>query len=341
MIRTRVTQTLALPAFVPGGKLGHAYRGLLPVWMLCAAMAAWSQTAPGFSGPRRPTIMSGAVPSAQPAADTPASAQYRFITIGVPGSADAQAYAINDAGLVTGFYEDASSNYHGFVWQAGSFQTVDYPGAAYTYLFATNGHGVVIGFYGNGTTNHAVTYSVQSGTWTALPDIPGYSANQGYGINDAGAAVGNAYQGSTNIAWIWEPTTHSYYAMDVPGAAQYSTEPNAINDKGEAVGYFADTSGVYHGFLEQGNTYTTIDAPGATDTFAYGINNGGTIVGEWNDAAGAPQGFILTSGGLFTAVDYPGPEGTALEGINERGDISGAYVENPSGSLKAFIALRR
>ena len=344
MIRTRVTRTLALAGLVPAGKLSHLNRSLLPVLALCLATAAWSQSTLGPKGPHRPG-MTGTVPSTAPAADAPASAAYKFITIGVPGSADAQAYAINNARLVSGFYEDASSSsvYHGFVWQNGTFQTVDYPGALYTYLFAVNNHGIAIGLYGDGTVEHAVMYSVPGGTWTVLPDIPGYSENEGYGINDAGVAVGNTYSTdfSTNVAWIWDPGTSAYSFFTVPGAAQYSAEPNGINDKGQIVGYFSDTSGVTLGFLEQAGAYTTFAAPGESATYPFGINNGGTIGGQWNDAAGAAQGFVLTSGGLFTTVDYPGPELTAVEGINDHGDICGTYVDDPSGARRAYIGLRK
>jgi uncharacterized membrane protein len=294
--------------------------------------------------------MSGVTPSAKPAADTPASAQYKFITIGVPGSNSAWAWGINNAGLVTGNYQDASSIWHGFVLQNGAFQTVDYPGAVYTYLFGVNNLGVAIGLYEDTTDHeHAAMYSVSAGTWTVLPQVPNTSNNEGYGINDAGFAVGDAYSADydTSVAWIWDPNASAYSLFSVPGSAPSSTGSTAINDYGQMVGAYCtaepcyNDSGVYFGFLKQGNTYATIDPPGASGTRACGINNSGTIVGEWYDDAGASQGFILTSSGLFTTVDYPGPELTTILGINGRGDISGNYVENPSGALRAFIGLRQ
>jgi len=342
MIQTKVARPLALAGFIPARKLTHAHCGLLPVLALCLATAAWSQTALGLKGPHRPSSMPGVIPLAKPAAETPASAHYKFITIGVPGSPNAQTDGINDARLASGFYQDASYNYHGFVWQAGAFQTVDYPGALYTVLGPTNNLGVVMGYYGDGTAEHAVMYSVLGGTWTVIPDIPGYPENEGYGINRAGVAVGNAYSAdfSTNVAWVWYPSKSAYSPFSDPDAAQYGTYPSAINDKGQVAGYFYDASAVTHVFLKQGGTYTTIDAPGATYIYAYGINNSGTIVGEWGDAAGAAQGFILTSGGIFTTVDYPGPEVSNVEAINDHGDISGTYVDNPSGARRAYIGLR-
>jgi len=283
--------------------------------------------------------MPGAIPPASPAADTPAAARYSFVTIGVPASPDAQASGINNVGLVAGSYEDSSAVTHGFIWTAGAFQTVDYPGAAYTYLELANSQGVAIGYYGDGnSTEHAVMY--WNGTWTALPDIPGYSENEGYGINASGEAVGNAYQGTTSVAWVWHPGTSAYSFFTEPEAAQYGTYTSGITDKGQVVGPFQDPSGVWHGFLKDGDTYTTFDVPGASYTYPLGINNSGTIVvGEWNANGGPLQGFLLTKGS-FTILDYPGPAPTAIEGVNDRGDISGAYADR-NGATKAFVAYRR
>ena len=348
MIPMKITRTSTLAGFDPVGKLSHSYRSLLPVLVFCLATAAWSQSTLGPNGRHLPLSTPGVVPSAKPEADTPASSRYKFVTIGVAGSNSAWAWGINNAGLVSGHYEDASSIVHGFVWQNGVLQTVDYPGAVYTYLHAVNNQGVAAGLYEDTSdTEHAVIYSVGGGTWTVLPDVPGYPNNEGYGINDGGAAVGDAYSAdySTSVAWIWDPNTSAYSFFTVLGSAQYSTSSTGINDKGQIAGSFCTTepcyndSDEYFGFLKQGNTYTTIDPPGASGARACGINNDGTIVGEWWDAAGAPQGFVLTSSGVLTIVDYPGPELTTILGINGRGDISGNYVENPSGALRAFIGI--
>ena len=350
MSPTKVTRTLTLAGFVPAGKLSHSYRSLLPLLALCLATAAWSQTRSGPNERHGPLTKPDRVNTARPAADTQASSQYRFITIGVSGSPSAWAWGINSARLVTGNYQDASSSsvWHGFVWQGGTLQTVDYPAAAYTYLFGVNNRGVAIGLYGDGVSEYAVTYTAGGGTWTVLPNIPGYPENEGYGINDAGAAVGEAFSAdySTSVAWIWDPTTQLYSFFAVPGAAQYSTNPTDINDKGQVVGSFCTVEpcyadiGIYFGFLKEGETYTTIDPPGASGARACGINNSGTIVGGWYDAAGALQGFVLTRSGILTTVDYPGPEITTILGINDRGDISGNYVAK-TGDVQAFVGFRQ
>lgn len=59
--------------------------------------------------------------------------------------------------------------------------------------------------------------------------------------------------------------------------------------------------------------------PGASRTFAYGINNTGQIVGSADD-----DGF-LDSGGDFTQIDVPGMPISYSYGINDSGQIVGGY----------------
>lgn len=335
MIRTESTQTLAPTGHVPAGKLVQSYRSLLPLLALCAATAAWSQTA-------QPT----------PAA-TPASAQYRLISIEIPGG-NATGYSgeggwcgINDAEAVTGTYRDASNNSHGFMWRNGTLHILDNPGSVDTALASINNLGVVVGNFGNLTSSQAAMYSFRSGAWSTLPDISGTPNIVGIGINDSGAAVGWAGVGEFNnnlantVSWIWDPTSQSYSFFDVPGAPQYSTFANGINDQGQVVGVFIDTSGAVHGFLKEDETYTTIDVPGATGTFAYGFNNSGTIVGAWANLSGFYEGFVRKSDGTVTLVNFPGGLATWVFNVNDRGDICGYWVDPKAGLGSPFVGYKQ
>jgi uncharacterized membrane protein len=72
------------------------------------------------------------------------------------------------------------------------------------------------------------------------------------------------------------------------------------------------------------NRFTTIDYPGATQTFVNGINSAGDIVGGWVDTAGNEHGFLLHDG-AFTSFDYPVADWTVAYGITPQGDIVGQY----------------
>jgi len=80
-----------------------------------------------------------------------------------------------------------------------------------------------------------------------------------------------------------------------------------------------------------GYSYTSLDYPGASYTQAFGINDGGTIVGVYKDASGLNHGFSL-SGGTYTPINYPGAldspiGGTLLGGVNDAGTIVGTYFD--------------
>jgi probable HAF family extracellular repeat protein len=72
-------------------------------------------------------------------------------------------------------------------------------------------------------------------------------------------------------------TGGSFTTIDAPGA-RFGTSAFDINDAGQIVGRFYDSTGS-HGFLYTGGSFTTIDLPGATGTGAIGINDAGQIVG--------------------------------------------------------------
>jgi hypothetical protein len=55
-----------------------------------------------------------------------------------------------------------------------------------------------------------------------------------------------------------------------------------------------DARGLPHGFLKDGDMFTTIDVPGATNTQAFGINAAGQIVGMFGDGTGNGYSFVAT-----------------------------------------------
>jgi probable HAF family extracellular repeat protein len=120
------------------------------------------------------------------------------------------AAAINDAGTIVGSYEGHDLNYHGFIYQDGTFTTVDAPGATATYLRGINNNGEIIGGYSTPSGNaylfpdeHGLIY--QNGTITTL-DNPGNSNTTLVGINDAGTIVGfDSYDLSGPLGFIISP----------------------------------------------------------------------------------------------------------------------------------------
>src|SRR6516225_8913297 len=70
-------------------------------------------------------------------------------------------------------------------------------------------------------------------------------------------------------------------------------------------------------------TFTTIDVPGARETFPNGINDAGQIVGYYYG-----HGFLLDVDGSYTTIDVPGAHGTYAFGINASGQIVGQIISD-------------
>ena len=85
------------------------------------------------------------------------------------------------------------------------------------------------------------------------------------------------------------------------------------------------------------NSVETIQYPGAPHSFVTGINDSGTIVGNfYNGSAGFFNGFV-TFGGTFMQLNYPGAYDTALRDINNLGQITGEQATWGEGG-RAFLA---
>jgi len=125
----------------------------------------------------------------------------------------------------------------------------------------------------------------------------------------------------------------SYVTLDIFG---FTTAPNAINNLGQITGTVTDPDGANSGFVYVDPLdYTTFAfsiASTPVDTFANGINDGGTVVGFYN-SGGHSYGFV-NDGGVLSDFSSPYAD-TVLNGINDIGDVVGSY--NASGSTNSFV----
>jgi hypothetical protein len=139
--------------------------------------------------------------------------------------------------------------------------------------------------------------------------------------------------------------------FDVPGAgtgAGQGTTPYYINDAGAITGWYADASGVNHGFLRapDGKITAPIDAPLAGNesgvgTTLFSVNRFGAIVGSSTANDQTCQSFLLAPHGTFTIIHLPlrlASQCSWADNINDAGTIAGAYVDANStvhGYLRA------
>src|SRR6476660_7798843 len=128
--------------------------------------------------------------------------------------------------------------------------------------------------------------------------------------------------------------------FDYPGTGN-NTLPQKINERGDVVGAFIDSSGVTRGFVRfsDGSFSAPIVDPNDIVGFTEGrgINNRRTVVGDYATSDGNLHGFFL-SGGTFTGFDVPGAIFTAVLSINNPGDFTGTF-SNDDVTQGAFVSV--
>jgi probable HAF family extracellular repeat protein len=180
-------------------------------------------------------------------------------------------------------------------------------------------------------------FVLDKGTYTGF-DMPGARVGTSpAGINSRGVIVGKyndgtspTGSGASEHGFIRGPRGR-FTTVDVPDAR--STALTRINDRGQMVGIYSNTTGRVgddpnrRSFLLARGEFTTISVPDAVFTQAFGINNDSHVVGEFVDTSGTGHGFLWKKG-RFTPIDMPGSAYTAALDINDRGRIVGVHVRD-------------
>jgi hypothetical protein len=285
---------------------------------------------------------------------------------------------INDKGLIAGFYGsgNAGDPNQGFLLTLpGTFTPEEFPASSQnpvtaaqvlqTQLTGLNDRGIVVGYFYN--TNNGIPVDNQfgffekNGVFTEVnnPNTPGLFGNpppnsgvlienQLIGVNDHDIAVGfyNDASGDSH-GYTYDIKTGKFSAnIDDPNALNGggSTVTAAINNKGTIVGFYTDTGpttaagAVIQGFLDKNGVFTTVDAPGATETELLGLNDHGIAVG-FDIVNGVTHGIIYnTKTGTFITLDDPNASGsTIFNGINDKGDVVGFYTD-AAGNTHGLLA---
>jgi probable HAF family extracellular repeat protein len=211
--------------------------------------------------------------------------------------------------------------------QTYSFTLLNYPGTTHpTVAYGINDRGQVMGVIGEapGYTADPVGFLYEGGTYTII-EYPGSTQTWLNGLNDRGQAVGFAFVGTELIDFIYAYGV--FTPIDLPGLA------NGMNNAGDIVGSYTDSTGTRHGYLYSGGSVQTIDVPSSPSTSAMGINDRGEIVGSYI-LGSTTHGFVY-SAGVFTMIDYPGADSTAPTAISNNGKITGAFY--PGFGPRGFI----
>lgn len=257
-----------------------------------------------------------------------------FTNIDVPGALATDPIAISSGGLVVGIYSYFTNGQTleiaGFLRYAnGQYLTLSAPGTVYTTPLAINDLGQIAGYAATETAIEGFFWTEESRfTLFEVPfSGPSTAADA---INASGQIAGD---------YLDQHIAGRYHAFIRNGAGNFTTldfgetvlvtGALALNDSGQAVGYFEDIRHRDNAFVtDSSGVVTVLPAMGRIGDFAVGINNSGVVVGySTNHFAPQAASFIRDASGNITTITLPfsNVENFTV-GINSGGEVVGAYI---------------
>ena len=137
----------------------------------------------------------------------------------------------------------------------------------------------------------------------------------------------------------------TYLTFGVPGARNISFLD--MNASLEVAGYYTDANANFHAFVRDSKgSILIIDPPGATYTDVGGINDAGTVVGNWCNAVTC-SGYLRNRDGSIISFNAPGNAcGISATAINNVGTTTGiwgdgdcnihGFVRSSDGTFTSF-----
>ncbi|MCU1293102.1 MAG: extracellular repeat protein family [Bryobacterales bacterium] len=154
---------------------------------------------------------------------------------------------------------DRAGKQHGFLLSDGNFVPIDHPGALSTWAYGINSTGDIVGY-------HIDTAGLPGGGVLGVSfDFPFSVANSVWDMSARGELVGYYTDAAKKV--------HGFLLRLDDSAMTFSANP--------------------HLGLNGSFVFTSIDYPGATATFAQGINTDEDVVGFYVDSAKKTHAFFL------------------------------------------------
>jgi YVTN family beta-propeller protein/probable HAF family extracellular repeat protein len=239
-------------------------------------------------------------------------------------------FSITDTGVIVGSALDVTGVFHGFQDVNGTFTTFDVAGSSFTELLGVPFlNGDIVGLYSTspGVFQGAV---YNNGLFTTF-NVSGASSTELNGINDGGEVVGTYLLSGVNHAFSTTCTNQSgsvvcsptVTTIDFPGAL--ATSPASLNDGGQVVGEYLDSSSVAHGFVM------------TSGPFAYVVNFGSNNVSVIDVPSSLTVATIPVGAGPYGAAISP--DGTQVYVSNANGD-SVSVIATASNTVSATIQVQ-
>ncbi len=255
--------------------------------------------------------------------------------IGTLGGQTATAYGISDTGKVAGVsgingLEDARAFfYDGATMQnLGVYQTNT--SADRSAAFAVNNANQIVG-ESSAVSTSRLAFIYQNGSMTLVGNP--FAFDSAYDINNAGKIVGSKYVGGITKSYlIGSDNASPTFIEPLGGRNSYA---RAVNNNNQVVGSadYSMNNVFQHAFLYSNGQLRDINGLNAPQSFAYGINDAGIVVGNINlTSFGDPRAFIYdgtTMRNLNSLI--PQNSGWVLQearAINNDGQIVGSGLIN-------------
>lgn len=247
----------------------------------------------------------------------------KFTFFQYPGNLPTSPLGISNKNVIVGFYTDLAGKQHGFILNNGTYATLDNPNGTSTTLYGINSSGVIVGTYFANNMNRWEAFSYENGVFTIIGPSDCINA-YAYTINDNGEIGGSCETATSYNGWILSRGT--YQTVSVPGSL--FTSVYGINDNGLAVVTWEQQGkSEVQSSLFDGTNFTTIDVPGAVDSYANGINAAGYVAYSYL-LPGSAHAAVL-SGSTYHEFNGPGCgiTYTTANGINDYHEIVGSCTK--------------
>jgi len=212
--------------------------------------------------------------------------------VSTPSSTSISFYGINSAGVAAGWCTNTSGVEIGYTYAKGTFTDIKIAGATLTNVNGINDTGAVVGTYiDSAGTQHG--FLLVGGSLTTL-DPPGVTGvATAWGINNAGVVtVFGTNSSGTYLSFTTADKGTTYTAFHAPGEGSLGTAIHEINNNGDIVGTYYDSSSNRHGWLYHAGNYYSFDDPnGVGSTRADGLNDMLVIVGRYGSGVYGGTGF--------------------------------------------------
>jgi len=259
----------------------------------------------------------------------------------VSGSSATIAFGVTDKLAITGYWLNSSGIENGFVGPAdgSNYTTFNDDPTGGTQPRGINKKGYVTGIDDVSSGNPVDYIPYERSPDGTITDVTKDGAALNYlvqGINKKGTFTGSYENTSGQIFGYTGKNAEYKKDFTLSGITTTGIAGRGINDKGDIVGWYADSSSIQHGFLLSGKKVTTIDDPNGT-TNLEGINNKGEISGLYTDTSGNRHGFTYDiKKKKFTELTVPDSTYVEVWGLNDDGVVA-IDGENTSGVFVGYL----